>query len=180
MAFDSIPFFRICAAVLLLTLPTLYFWPTDHVADNTVAPESVAASNQTFSENGAAVDLPLPLQFDLDLLEKIEQQLDSHQLLDQAITIRMTGCPNGCARPYLAEIGLVGKAPGRFNLHLGAAFDGTRLNRMLLENANEVEILATLDSLFKEYGDNRKTGENFGDYFMRTLKESPTEEQADV
>ena len=115
-----------------------------------------------------------------DLLDKIEQQLESHQLLDQAITIRMTGCPNGCARPYLAEIGLVGKAPGRFNLHLGAAFDGTRLNRMLLQNANEAEILAALDSLFQEYGANRTAGEYFGDYFVRTRQGSPSEEGADV
>ena len=115
-----------------------------------------------------------------DLLDKIEQQLDTHQLLDQAITIRMTGCPNGCARPYLAEIGLVGKAPGRFNLHLGAAVDGTRLNRMLLENANEVEILAALDSLFKEYRANKKIGEYFGDYFVRTHQELYLEESEDV
>ena len=115
-----------------------------------------------------------------ELLDKIEAQLESHQLLDQAITIRMTGCPNGCARPYLAEIGLVGKAPGRFNLHMGAAFDGTRLNRMLLENANEKEILAKLDCLFEEYGDNRQSGEYFGDYFVRTHQESHPEEQEDV
>lgn len=115
-----------------------------------------------------------------DLIDKIEQQLESHELQDQAITIRMTGCPNGCARPYLAEIGLVGKAPGRFNLHLGANFDGTRLNRMLLENANEAEILATLDTLFEEYGANRRTGEYFGDYFVRTQKVEKTEESADV
>ena len=115
-----------------------------------------------------------------DLLDKIEQQLDSHQLLDQAITIRMTGCPNGCARPYLAEIGLVGKAPGRFNLHLGANFDGTRLNRMLLENANEAEILVALDSLFEDYAANRKTGEYFGDYFIRAHQVSHSEESENV
>ena len=72
MTFDSIPFFRICAAVLLLLLSALYIWPTDQVADNTVAPESVAASNQTFSGNGPAVDLPIPLHFDLNLSEKID------------------------------------------------------------------------------------------------------------
>jgi len=115
-----------------------------------------------------------------DLIDKIEKQLESHQLLDQAITIRMTGCPNGCARPYLAEIGLVGKAPGRFNLHLGANFDGTRLNRMILENANEVEILAALDELFAEYSTNRKTGESFGDYFVRTHHVPQSEENTDV
>jgi len=115
-----------------------------------------------------------------DLIDKIEQQLESHQLLDQAITIRMTGCPNGCARPYLAEIGLVGKAPGRYNLHLGAAFDGTRLNRMILGNANEVEILAALDRLFEEYGANRENDEYFGDYFIRTHQVSHAEENANV
>ena len=115
-----------------------------------------------------------------DLIGKIEQQLDSHQLLDQAITIRMTGCPNGCARPYLAEIGLVGKAPGRFNLHLGAAYDGTRLNRMILENANEAEILAALDKLFEAYSANKNTGEYFGDYFVRTRGTSGREEPRDV
>jgi len=107
-----------------------------------------------------------------DLLDKIEQQLESHQLLDQAMTIRMTGCPNGCARPYLAEIGLVGKAPGRFNLHLGAAFEGTRLNQMVLENANEAEILETLDTLFEAYSSNRKKGEYLGDYFIRSKEQN--------
>lgn len=107
-----------------------------------------------------------------DLLGKIESLLEQHHLLDQAITIRMTGCPNGCARPYLAEIGLVGKAPGRFNLHLGAAFNGTRLNRVIKENADEAEILAALDQLFKEYAANRNNGEHFGDYFVRAQRKS--------
>lgn len=105
------------------------------------------------------------------LIGAIEKSLAQHHLLEQAITIRMTGCPNGCARPYLAEIGLVGKAPGRFNLHLGAAFDGTRLNRMIAENANEKEILTLLNQLFEEYGANRHKGEFFGDYFVRTHRE---------
>ena len=115
-----------------------------------------------------------------DLIDKIETQLESHQLLDQAITLRMTGCPNGCARPYLAEIGLVGKAPGRFNLHLGASFEGTRLNRMILENANEEDILTALDELFREYSANKTNGEYFGDYFVRTRQQSFTEEVSDA
>ena len=115
-----------------------------------------------------------------DLIDKIEQQLETHQLQDQAITIRMTGCPNGCARPYLAEIGLVGKAPGRFNLHLGASYEGTRLNRMLLENADETQILGALDKLFEEYGANRITGEFLGDYFVRSQQSTATAEQRDV
>ena len=74
-----------------------------------------------------------------DLVTKIESLLADHGLSGQAITIRMTGCPNGCARPYLAEIGLVGKGPGLYNLHLGAAFNGDRLNRMFREGVQEGE-----------------------------------------
>jgi len=103
-----------------------------------------------------------------DLVGRIERQLETHRLQDQPITIRMTGCPNGCARPYLAEIGLVGKAPGRYNLHLGAAYQGTRLNRMVLENADETEIVSTLDRLFLDYRNNRNAGEYFGDFYYRT------------
>jgi len=102
------------------------------------------------------------------LVGEIEGLLETHGLLDQPITIRMTGCPNGCARPYLAEIGLVGKAPGRYNLHLGAAFEGTRLNSMILENADAAEILAALDEKIADYAGNRQAGEHFGDWFTRT------------
>ncbi|HLF32492.1 MAG TPA: NADPH-dependent assimilatory sulfite reductase hemoprotein subunit, partial [Xanthomonadales bacterium] len=75
-----------------------------------------------------------------DLLVRIEVLLTAHGLLEQPITIRMTGCPNGCARPYLAEIGLVGKGPGLYNLHLGAAFNGTRLNTLYRESVQEADI----------------------------------------
>jgi sulfite reductase (NADPH) hemoprotein beta-component len=115
-----------------------------------------------------------------DLLGKIEVLLVKHHLQDQAITIRMTGCPNGCARPYLAEIGLVGKAPGRFNLHLGAAFDGTRLNRMVTENADEEGILAALNELFEDYGANRNDDEYFGDYIVRNRLQDKTGVKANV
>jgi len=102
-----------------------------------------------------------------DLLGKIEALQVKHGIEKQAITIRMTGCPNGCARPYLAEIGLVGKAPGRYNLHIGAAYDGTRLNRMIAENADESTVLNSLDRLFELYRGQRNSGEYFGDWFVR-------------
>ncbi|MEN0014931.1 MAG: NADPH-dependent assimilatory sulfite reductase hemoprotein subunit, partial [Solirubrobacteraceae bacterium] len=72
-----------------------------------------------------------------ELVTKIEVLLDNHGLREEPITIRMTGCPNGCARPYIAEIGLTGRAPGKYNLYLGAGFHGERLNKMLLENVGE-------------------------------------------
>ncbi len=102
-----------------------------------------------------------------ELLNLLEDRLEEHGLSDDAITIRMTGCPNGCARPYLAEIGLVGKAPGRYAVFLGAGFAGERLSTLFLENANESEILSGLDPLFEQYAAEREAAENFGDFLVR-------------
>jgi sulfite reductase (NADPH) hemoprotein beta-component len=106
--------------------------------------------------------------------------MDSHGLDEQAITIRMTGCPNGCARPYLAEIGLVGKGPGLYNLHLGAAFNGTRLNVKYRESAQESEILELLDSLFADFSRNRQAGEKFGDYLQRSGTLNANEDKGEM
>ena len=86
---------------------------------------------------------------------------------DDDIVIRMTGCPNGCARPYLAEIGLVGKGPGRYNLYLGAAFDGSRLSKLYAEDLQHDGIIAALDPLFAAYAKEREAGERFGDFVIR-------------
>ncbi|WP_299491039.1 assimilatory sulfite reductase (NADPH) hemoprotein subunit [uncultured Shewanella sp.] len=102
-----------------------------------------------------------------DFLSKVESLQDKHGFLDQAIVIRMTGCPNGCARPFAAEIGLVGKAPGRYNLYLGASFEGTRLNKLHKENIQEVEIMAELDNLFGRYAAEKDAGETFGNFTVR-------------
>ena len=101
------------------------------------------------------------------LVGRLESVLERHGLGRQAITLRITGCPNGCARPYLAEIGLVGKAPGRYNLHLGAAANGTRLNRLWRENIDEESVLEELDILFAAYAAQRKADESFGDFVSR-------------
>ncbi len=106
-----------------------------------------------------------------DLLGKVEGLLSRHDLDGEGIGVRMTGCPNGCARPYLSEIGLVGKAPGHYNLHLGAAVDGTRLNRMVGENLDEQEILAVLDDWLGRFAKGRSGGEPFGDFIARTHPE---------
>jgi len=79
----------------------------------------------------------------------------------------MTGCPNGCARPFLGEIGFVGKALGKYNLYLGASFKGDRLNKLYKENINEQQILDELIPLFKDYADQRNKGEFFGDFVIR-------------
>jgi sulfite reductase (NADPH) hemoprotein beta-component len=101
------------------------------------------------------------------LITKLDALLAEHGLAQQPITVRMTGCPNGCARPYLAEIGFVGRNPGRYNLHLGGNADGSRLNRIYKEDADEETILATLAPLFADYAQTRENGEGFGDFITR-------------
>ena len=102
-----------------------------------------------------------------DFTGKVEQLLAQHGLLNESISLRITGCPNGCARPYLAEIALVGKAPGRYNLFLGGDAEGLRLNRLARENIDEAAILATLDTLFGRFVRERSSGESFGDFTNR-------------
>ena len=102
-----------------------------------------------------------------DLMTALDERLGAHGLSADDIVIRMTGCPNGCARPYLAEIGLVGKGPGRYNLYLGAAFDGSRLSKLYAEDVDHAGIVATLDPLFKAYAAERASGERFGDFTIR-------------
>ena len=80
----------------------------------------------------------------------------------------MTGCPNSCARPSLAEIGLVGKAPGKYNLYLGAKLNGTRLNKLYREAIGHEEIIETLRPILLDYAKSRGEGEQFGDFCIRT------------
>lgn len=101
------------------------------------------------------------------LLSKIEVLLAQHGLSDDAITLRMTGCPNGCARPYIAEIAFTGRAPGKYNLYLGGGFHGQRLNKMYRENIGEAAILTELDGLFARFAGERQPGEHFGDFVIR-------------
>ena len=103
-----------------------------------------------------------------DLITALEERLATRGLAADEIVIRMTGCPNGCARPYLSEIGLVGKGPGRYNLYLGAAFDGSRLSKLFAEDLNHDGIIAALDPLFAAYGKERDDGEHFGDFVIRS------------
>ncbi|MCO7226882.1 assimilatory sulfite reductase (NADPH) hemoprotein subunit [Pleionea sp. CnH1-48] len=107
-------------------------------------------------------------------LDKMESLLQQHGLESQPITIRMTGCPNGCARPYLAEIGLVGKGPGKYNLFLGAGHHGERLGVVYRDNIGEQEILRVLDQLFAQYVAQRESDEKFGDFIVRKGIVSPT------
>lgn len=103
-----------------------------------------------------------------DLVAKIEAILAANGLSDAPITIRMSGCPNGCSRPYVAEIALTGRAPGKYNLYLGGGFHGERLNRLYRENIGEAAILEALSEGLGRYARERTPGERFGDFMMRS------------
>ena len=102
-----------------------------------------------------------------ELVTLLEDELCKAGLAEDEITIRMTGCPNGCARPYLAEIGLVGRGPGTYNLYLGGSFTGQRLNRLYRADLDEESIVAALAPLFRAYACGRAESERFGDFVVR-------------
>ena len=119
-----------------------------------------------------------------DFAARLQPLLERHGLADAPILLRISGCPNGCSRPYLAEIALVGKAPGRYNLMLGGSHHGQRLNTLYRENIAEEAILAELDPLLARYAAEREAGEHFGDYLHRAgivaLPPYPTHTRIDL
>lgn len=102
-----------------------------------------------------------------DLITELEETIESSGLRHDAITIRMTGCPNGCGRPFIAEIGFVGKAPGKYNVYLGGGFHGQRLNKLYRESLPAGEIKALLSPIIEDYAKQRNDGERFGDFVIR-------------
>jgi sulfite reductase (NADPH) hemoprotein beta-component len=102
-----------------------------------------------------------------DFVDRVDELLVKHGIKGTPITVRITGCPNGCARPYLAEIGLIGRAPGRYTLRLGADAVGSRLNVVYRDNIDEKAIVEALDELIGRYARARKTNERFGDFLWR-------------
>jgi sulfite reductase (NADPH) hemoprotein beta-component len=104
-----------------------------------------------------------------DLLARLEKLLTILGLDEQEIIVRMTGCPNGCARPYMAEIGLVGRAPNKYQLYLGGNESCTRLNRLYKENVLGTSLIDELRPLFERYTCERIGRERFGDFCARVL-----------
>ena len=101
-------------------------------------------------------------------LDKLDEIMAKHGLSQEHIVLRVTGCPNGCGRAMLAEVGLVGKAIGRYNLYAGGNREGTRIPRLFKENITEAEILAILDNWIENWAKNRIENEGFGDFAVRT------------
>jgi sulfite reductase (NADPH) hemoprotein beta-component len=114
-----------------------------------------------------------------DLVTALDAEVEAAGLRDDAIVIRMTGCPNGCGRPFLAEIGFVGKSPGKYNMYLGAAFNGTRLNTLYRPSVPASDIVPTVRPLLRRYSAERLPGERFGDFATRVGLVNPTGTPAD-
>ncbi len=102
-----------------------------------------------------------------EIIDELDKVIEESGLRDDAICIRMTGCPNGCARPYIGEIGLVGRSPGKYNIYLGAKIDGTRLNKLYKKADSVEEIIDELAPIIRHYAKERETGEEFGDFVIR-------------
>ena len=101
------------------------------------------------------------------LVTRLEAELETLGLGEEDITIRMTGCPNGCARPYMSEIGLVGRSPGLYNLYLGGAHDGSRLSKLHARDVDGDAIVAALRPVFAAFATDRQQNEPFGDFVIR-------------
>lgn len=113
------------------------------------------------------------------LVSKLEACLEENGLRQDSIVMRMTGCPNGCARPWLAEVAFVGKAYGAYNMYLGGGYHGQRLNKLYRSSIKEEEILAIMRPLLKRYATERILGERFGDWTIRAGIINATKEGRD-
>ena len=109
-----------------------------------------------------------------DLVTQLDSEIEAAGLRNDSIVIRMTGCPNGCGRPYLGEIAFVGRSPGKYNVYLGAAFNGSRLNCLFKPSVQSAEIIPLLRPLIRDYATERLTGERFGDFVIRKGYVKPT------
>ncbi|MGD8108464.1 assimilatory sulfite reductase (NADPH) hemoprotein subunit [Pantoea sp. FN0302] len=143
----------------------------EEIARSHALMESVTAQRENSMACVAFPTCPLAMaeaeRFLPAFVTRVEEIMSKHGVGNEHIVLRVTGCPNGCGRAMLAELGLVGKAPGRYNLHLGGNRSGTRIPRMYRENITEDEILAHIDELVGRWAQERTPGEGFGDFTIR-------------
>jgi len=114
-----------------------------------------------------------------EVITELEEELENAGLRHDSITIRMTGCPNGCGRPFISEIGFVGRGPDRYNLYLGGGHAGQRLSKLYRQDIHSNEIRGVLAPIFQHYAKERNEGEHFGDFVIRTGYVAPTVQGAD-
>lgn len=101
------------------------------------------------------------------VIRDLEEVINELGLEDENISVRMTGCPNGCARPYVADIGFVGQSLNKYSIFIGGDPSGTRLNKLYKELVPLEELVDEVKPLLSQYRYNRNPGESFGDYYER-------------
>jgi sulfite reductase (ferredoxin) len=101
------------------------------------------------------------------LIREIEKVMDKNNILDEKITMRIAGCPNGCSRPYIGDISIVGRMPGHYKVYIGGDFEGTRLATDLFDKVPLEDVPAALDPMFALFAANKKGDEGFGDFCSR-------------
>jgi sulfite reductase (NADPH) hemoprotein beta-component len=175
--------------------PQFRLTPGNNLLLLNVRPDQRAAITQILADHGVRVEQPgsavrrasmacvaLPTcglalaeseRYLPDLMTRVEQLLAELGMPDEEIIIRMTGCPNGCARPYMAEIGFVGKAPGKYQLYFGGNQASTRLNRLYKDNVNDADIINELRPVLARFAQERHRAERFGDWVERALWPEP-------
>jgi len=114
-----------------------------------------------------------------EVVTELEEELENAGLRHDSITIRMTGCPNGCGRPFISEIGFVGRGPDRYNLYLGGGHAGQRLSKLYRQDIHSNEIRGLLAPIFQRYAKEREAGEHFGDFVIRAGIVAETKQGAD-
>ncbi len=114
-----------------------------------------------------------------EVVTELEEELENAGLRHDSITIRMTGCPNGCGRPFISEIGFVGRGPDRYNLYLGGGHAGQRLSKLYRQDIHSNEIRALLGPIFQRYAKERFDGEHFGDFVIRAGYVAETKQGSD-
>lgn len=171
--------------------PEVHLTPANNLLLANIADDQRAGINQILTEHGAGLARALTPtrgasmacvafptcglalaeaeRYLPELMTRIEALQAEIGLADEEIIIRMTGCPNGCARPYLAEIAFVGRAPGKYQLYVGGNPAGTRLNRLYKDMVKDADLIAELRSLLTRFKTERQAGERFGDWSARVL-----------
>jgi sulfite reductase (NADPH) hemoprotein beta-component len=150
-----------------------------HDINEILAEHGISASNPYSATRKASMACPaLPTcglalaeseRYLPDLLTQLETVLAALRLQDEEIVVRMTGCPNGCSRPYLAEVAFVGKAPGKYQIYLGGNEGSTRLNRLYKDSVKSEDLMKELGAVLQRFVAERQPGERFGDFCARVL-----------
>lgn len=163
------------AGITAAERPRIEAWLREYKLDNPTAASALALNAMScVALPTCGLALAESERYLPELVKLLEAEFEAAGLRDDAVVLRITGCPNGCGRPYLAEIGFVGRSPGKYNVYLGAAFNGSRLNILYKASVLTADIVPLLRPIIQRYATERNEGERFGDFVIRAGYVTPT------